>query len=276
MPLRLIGPRRQGGAFYKKRPTVRNPRGPKTKLSKPTATAVRRIAKAVIRKEAEDKMCGLRFTHSFNSSISSASECYSLVGQIVQGDDINQRVGDKIRGKYLIVRGKVQYDGGLGASVPFVPPSTVRLMILSQKNIKLATDVATRVDTGHLLKDGYGSGGTAFAYTGGEFDNLTPINREIFKVHMDRKVKFNWINQQGLTSGVPNVEWQSGNERTKYFYCKIKCPKTLVFDDGSVNVPNNFAPFFCMGAVCDDGASPWTVNTPYRVSVSAILHYEDA
>lgn len=237
-------------------------------------SSVRKVVRDVVKSEAETKYTSSAQTRQFNSSISSAGECYPLVPQVPQGDGDWQRTGEKISPKYLIVKGKLQYYNSI-TSQAYVPPSTVRLMILSQKNIKVSSAVQTAADVAHLLKPNAGTG-VAYDYTGGSVDNLTPINRDLFTVHMDKKIKLNWMNRQNFTSlGDPTVEWQVGNDRTKYFYCKIKCPKTLTFDDGNGDYPNNFAPFICVGGVNDDGTSAWSANTPYNVAWMSTLYFKD-
>lgn len=233
------------------------------------------VKRAMIR-TAETKYVSAQQDLSFNSSISSASECYAVCPAVTQGVDDYQRLGDKIRGKYLIIKGKLQYNNAYldTAGTQFIPPATCRVMILSQNNVKTSADVS-RVDTSHLLKDNVGTG-TARAYTGGQFDNLAPINRDLFRVHMDRKIKLNWINHQVvLTDTGVSISHDVGNDRTKYFYCKIPINRNMKFDDGTGNYPNSFAPFLCFGAVCDDGASPWT-NAPFHVSFTSTLYFTDA
>lgn len=239
--------------------------------------AVRAIAKSVVRKEAEDKFVSSQGSVLFNSTISSASECYTVVPQVTLGTGDYQRIGDKIRGKYLYVKGYVQLDNDYINNLSgfqWIPPFTGRVMILSQKNIKVGTDVNTRADVAHLLKDNVGTG-TARAYTSTVLDNLAPINKDLFKVHMDRKFKFSWVSKIQNNLGTDNSH-AVGQERTKYFTCRIKLPSTMTFDDGNGDWPNNFAPFLCFGAVNDDGTSPYTVGTPYRVGWLSTMYYEDA
>jgi hypothetical protein len=212
---------------------------------------------------------------AFNSSISAASECYPLMPSVVAGDNGNNRDGDRIKPKYLVIRGHLQYDNTVGFD-NFIPPSTVRVMILTQRNIKVSSDVSSRADVSHLLKDNV-STDVGRAYTGGAFDNLAPINKDLFKVYMDKKFKMKAQLYTGLGNTTDtNTKTLSGTQPTITFTKKIKCPANLYFDDGNGNTPNNFAPFVCMGAVCDDNASPWSANTPYRLVVQSILYFTDA
>lgn len=235
--------------------------------------------KKVINRTAETKYITTQSDRSFNSSVSSPTECYELVPQVTQGDGDHQRIGDKIRGKYLIIRGHVQWDTNFlqqHSTTGYLPPATLRVMILSQNNVKVGSEVSTRASPQFLLKDNVGTG-VARAYTGGMWDNLAPINKDLFRVHMDKKVKLNFVNwSYSTTGGGGQSESQAvGNDRTKYFYCKIPINRTMKFDDINLNYPNSFAPFICLGGVNDDGTSAWSLQTPYRMSWNSTLYFTD-
>lgn len=234
------------------------------------------MVKTAIHKEIENKRVGsVGVDATFNSGIA-GNEAYSLLPPIapaVSGaSNGNTRIGDKVRPRTLIVRGTVQWDHTF-ASANYCPPATARLLILTQKNIKVGTgSTIPNFDASHLLKDNIGTD-VARQYNGGAFDNLAPINTQLFKVYMDKKVKLlPYLN----TPQAATQLMAAGTTRTYSFVKKIKCPASLTFDDGNGNFANNFAPFFCFGAVCDDGTPAYTLQTPWRVRVSSILDYEDA
>lgn len=235
---------------------------------------ITKVVKRVMSRNTEVKHVGANVVDAaFNSSIGGASECYPVIPQVTMGTDGHQRIGDKIRPKYLIIKGHLQYDHAFQGN--FAPPSTVRVMILTQRNIKVASDVSSRVDTDHLLKDNIGTD-SGRAYTGSMFDNLAPINRDTFTVLMDRKFKMLPQLYTGLgNTQDTNTKTLSGTQKTYTFYKKIKCPATLYYDDGNANVANNFAPFVCMGAVTDDGSGPFSLNTPYHLTVQGELYFTD-
>jgi len=238
------------------------------------------IVKRFVHGEIENKRVGLNIDTTFNSTISSATECYNLCPPIAPdgatGTGGNQRIGDRVKPRSLIVRGTIQYDEAFNDQAIFIPPSTVRFMILSQKNLKVGSDVPIRADVGHLLKDNIGTD-VARAYNGGAFDNHAPINRNVFTVHADKKFKMLPRYYTGLYNTTDtNTKTLSGTQNTISFAIKVKVPAKLTYDDANGNFANNFAPFFCFGAVCDDGSSAWSTSTPYRVRVQSILDYEDA
>lgn len=244
----------------------------KPKLAPRVRKAVAKVAKAVLSKNVETKHVGQNVINAaFNQTISSASEMYRVLPDVTEGTAGHQRDGDKIRPKYLIVKGHIQIDDSYKDT--YLPPTTLRVMILTQRNIKSSADLS-RADYAHLLKDNVGTD-VARPYGGGIFDNLAPINKDLFTVLMDRKFKMREHMAAALgTTGVP-ISVQ-GTQRTISFVKKIKCPSTLHFDDGNGNTPNNFAPFFCMGAVSDDNSGAISLSTPYRATVLSELYFTDA
>jgi len=245
----------------------------KPRLSKPVTTAVRRIAKSVVSRASETKFISLRQDLGFNSTITGPGECYALMPPITQGTDDFQRVGDRISGRTLYISGHINYNSAFLDTIGvnnYVPPSTVRVMILSQKNIKSNQQLGL-VDTAHLLKDNVATG-VARSYNGGMTDNLAPVNKDLFRVHLDKKIKMNCVYQS--SDGTGSTGWVG--QKTAYFRCAIKLPKTLYYDDLNGDVPNNFAPFFCLGGVNDDGSSPYTLQTPYRVTFLSTAYFDDA
>lgn len=247
----------------------------KPRLAPRAAKAVTKVVKRVLARTDEVKLVGQQVIDSaFNSSVSSAGECYPILPAVGEGTAGNQRVGNKIKPRYLIVKGHLQYDHAFQGN--FAPPSTVRVMILTQKNIKVSSDVQSRADVAHLLKDNIGTD-VGRPYSGSIFDNLAPINKEVFNVLMDRKFKMLPQLYTGLGNSTDtNTKTLSGTQRTYTFYKKIKCPATLVFDDVNSPNANNFAPFVCMGAVTDDGSGPFSLSTPYHLTVQSELYFTDA
>jgi len=258
---------------YRSLAGLKSTRTRKPRLSKPMATAVKKIAKSVVSRQAETKFISLRQDLGFNSTITGPAECYALMPSITQGTDDYQRIGDRISGRTLYIKGHINYNAAFLDTVGvnnYVPPSTVRVMILSQKNIKSNNQLGL-VDTANLLKDNVATG-AGRSYSGSMTDNLAPINKDLFKVHLDKKIKMNCVYQQ--SDGTGSSGWVG--QKTAYFRCAIKLPKTLFYDTTNGDVPNNFAPFFCLGGVCDDGSSPFTLQTPYRVTFLSTAYFDDA
>lgn len=265
------------GTMNKKTGYISNAKIIKTYPRRTSTKVIRAIAKDVVRREADDKYVSSQGAVLFNSSITAPSECYPVIPQISKGDDDFQRIGEKVRGKYLYVKGYLQYNLNyleFAVGNQYLPPVTARVMILSQKNVKVGGEVSSRIDVAHLLKDNVGTG-TARPYNGGILDNLAPINKNLFHVYMDKKIKLNWV-QRGDQTNTGDTGFGVGNDHTKYFTCKIKLPASLTFDNGNGDWPNNFAPFLCFGAVNDDGSTKYSVGTPFRLGWISTAYYEDS
>lgn len=228
--------------------------------------------KRILRREEETKHVGQNVINAaFNQTISSAGEGYRVLPDVSEGTDGHERIGNKVKGKYLIVKGHVQYDRSI--TDDYMPPSTLRLMILTQRDIKSSGQISTNFDYASLLKDNVGTD-AARPYGGNMFDNLAPINTDKFRVLMDRKVKFREHIVAGL--GLTGFAQTQGTQVTYTFSKKIKVPATLHFDDLNGDTPNNFAPIFCMGAVSDDNSGAISLSMPYRVTVQSELYFTDA
>jgi len=257
MPARLIGPRRPGGAFYKKRPSVRNPR---PRAGKVLTAAIKKVVKS----QAEKKFMNSNQTYRSNSGIN-VGDLVGVIPAISQGVDDFNRIGDKIRPTSLIVKVTLCNDNSAYATHN-VPPFTARVFVLSQKNIKSLTGLSG-VATGSLLR----LSGTEIAYLGGTGDNMLPINRDLFTVHGDRKVHFAGQSITGVTQ-----TWTQSNKAVSMTF-RVKCPASFTYDDAiSTTLPVNFAPFLAVGYQYDDGQVPDLVNTNLRVQVEYSVSYTDA
>lgn len=246
----------------------------KTYSKRRATKQLRKVLKSVVNRSMETKYVSAKYDTTHNSGIGSADP-FALCPAVTQGTDDYQRVGDRIKGKYLYIKGKVQWDMNyiLSNGSTNLPPVTIRALILSQRNVRSNAAIPGDVITAALLKDNVGTG-AARSYTGGPWDNLAPINKDLFTVHMDKKIKLNWFHPTDVTTG--SAVATSGTDHTKYFYCRIPVKKNLYFDSTLGNVPDNFAPFFVLGAVNDDGEAPYTTGTPFHVSMLSTLYFTDA
>lgn len=242
---------------------------------------MRRTIKTIARRAVapEVKYVGNDILDSmFNSSISSGSECYPVMPLVTQGDGDHQRVGDKIKGRYLYVKGYVTYDQTTVASGQSGGPNhpiVARLLILSQKNIKSNNLVQANVRVGNLLDDRIGTDATRSFTGANSYDITAPINKDLFVVHYDKKIR---LSPQGLAgAGNSDALWTQG-QKAVYFKAKIKTPNTLTFDDSAftAGTPTNFAPFMCVGWAYADGEAPPEPNvTPVHVQCQSTVYFTD-
>lgn len=213
----------------------------------------------------------------FNQTISANTELYPIVPSIPEyagtaNTSSCTRIGEKVKPRSLIVRGTIQYDESITAD--YVAPNTVRVMILANKKVKTNGKISTDGGYASLLKDAAAGTSVGRPYGAGAYDNLAPINTDLFKVYFDKKYTMREHIVAGLgTTGITSVQ---GTQPAIHFKVKIPCPSHLSFDDTTGDDPNNFAPFICVGGVPDDNSSAFTLTPVYRVRVQSVLYYEDA
>jgi len=225
-------------------------------------------AKKAISRANENKQVGWQVESNtqHNSAISSA-DCYPLVQQIGTGTTATRRQGDRITPKSLVVRGVLSWNADDCNTSQNI---YARIIIASQKNIKTGSAVAGGgVDAARLLKPSLDSAPeTQFA--GATMDLNTPINKELFRVYMDKIVK---LTVSVVTGGGREAMPLYSARWTKVFK---KLPSSFTYDAGNGDWANNFAPFVAVGYAYSDGSSPDTTTTKLIHNVLSVLDYEDA
>lgn len=211
---------------------------------------------------------------TFNNTISSA-DLYPVCPGVSQGVGDYQRLGTKIRGKYLYIRGTVSLadsmnTGSGGYADQANGPIVARLLCLQSKAAKTNGAISS-VPIGSLLDDRIGTGATR-AFAGNSYDVYAPLNKDLFTVYMDKKVKL--IPQQA--SGVSTYPYVG--QRTHAFSCRVPAPKGMSFDDtSSGNNPTNFAPFFCAAWAYVNDKVPGTADqVPVAIQAISTLYFTDA
>lgn len=226
----------------------------------------------------EVKYVGARVVDAnFNNTIA-APDLYPVCPDVSQGVGDYQRLGTRIRGRYLYVRGTVSLNDAMNtASGGFTTqsngPIIVRLMILSNKQATTNGQIGgigNQVSINTLLDDRIGTGATR-AFAGNNYDIYAPLNKDTFVVHMDRKV--NLIPQEA--AGIGTYPYMG--QRTYSFVCRIKAP-AMTFDDTALgNSPANFAPFLCAGWAYANDKTPGTSDqVPVHIQAISTLYFTDA
>lgn len=239
------------------------------RLAPKTKKAVTKIVKSVIARNQENKMIGwLTEENVAHNTAIGAADCVPLVQQIAPGVSAQQRVGDRIKPRSLRVKGVVSFQPDTCTTQQNL---YVRIIIASQKNLKVGSEiVAGGVDTAHLLRPGY-VGGDQIAFSGLTRNLTEPINKDLFRVYLDKVVK---LTVSSVTGGGKE---QMPLYSARYSFRMKQMPAYLTYDDGNGNWANNFAPFFCMGYAFSDGTGP-DLPTYTRLinNCSTFLEYEDA
>jgi len=211
--------------------------------------------KALLHKNVETKYMGLTYNAGFNNRISGTSDLIKIIPDISSGTGNNDRLGNKItpKGLKVVVSMTVNQVNG-STSIPMLP----RLMVLSAKNVKAWTDIAS-VDVTKFLDDGVAER----AFGGDITDYQCPLNKEYVIAHKDIKTE--------LSLGTA----EQNGQRTRTYTFWIKCPKVLNYNDFDVT-PTNFAPFLCMGFAVGDFSVPSEAFLGVRLALTSMLYYEDA
>lgn len=226
----------------------------------------------MISKKAENKLIGNLVEDEVlhNSAIGSA-DCEPIVPEIAPldaagGSTARQRVGDRITPKYLRVDGVVSLN-------PSSPPTGrsdiyARVIIAAQKDVKTgAAILGGGISANTLLRPGYGATANEVQFGGNTADLLYDINKDKFKVYMDKIVKLSQVSE-GATE-------QNGNYSFRYSYTFKDMPTALTFDEENGNWPNNFAPFIAVGYAYSDGTGPDAVATKLVHTCYSQLQFED-
>jgi len=226
-----------------------------------TKTAIRAIAKQVVRKEVENKFVGgiVENSYQHNGQISLA-DMYPLLPPVAPGNGYNQRNGNKIKPKYLEYRVRVS----LNESADLTTPYHIDLWCLTSKRVKSYNVPGGlgggAIDITQLLD---GGSGTNLPFDATTMNALLPVNKEEFNVLAHRSFKL-------TTSTAEDHRGTSFKEMR----IRLKCPSTLLYD--ATNYAENFAPFTVLGWSRDDGIQPSILSTHVTVTSWSILYYEDA
>lgn len=197
-----------------------------------------------------------------NSPIS-LGDMYPLVQQLTKGDEIYQREGDRVKPKSLTVKGQISLNPDYN---PDTKAMYVRVVIAQQKTVRSVSNFGS-LDPDHLLKPTF-AGASEQAFGGGEPQLAYPINRDLYRVYMDKTFL---ITPTGAAGGDTRI----GNQK-KWSYRFKQLPATLTYDAGNGDYCNNFAPFVALGYAYADGTGADVLVTRIQHSVYSQLTFEDA
>lgn len=261
MPARLIGPRRPGGGFYKKRPAVKKPRAARVNAQVATVGKVKKMIGKMVETKFVTRDLEINTTH--NSQIS-APDMLPIVPTIAQGTDDFQRVGDTIRPTKLNIRGIISMDR---TNVSSNQVLLVRVLVLEPRNAKTylvsVPQYATYANA--LLKLNLQTGTATAPFVGNTNDLQYMPNPDLFKVLYDKTFRI-----------APTADGVEENPSSVIRWSKnLKIPKVFDYTDGT-NLPVNYNPFYCLGYVYADGTGPDVLTTKIITQTQATLYYKDA
>jgi len=221
------------------------------------------LMRKMLNQNTENKEVGWRIQPnvSHNSGITNA-DLVPIVPEIASGTDGSSRLGDRVKPTSLVVKGVVSVDEN-----PDIRPFYVRIIMASQKDVKVGSAVGTSTDPAHLLRTAI-PGASEIAFQGNREELNYYVNDNKFRVYYDKQFL---VTPSTVASGQP----QKGSQ-FKFSKTFKSLPAHFSFDEGNGNWVNNFAPFFAIGYAYADGGAPDTVTTRISCEAYARLSYEDA
>lgn len=248
------------------RKAVRRPAKKSTvrkRTTKKRVNTIKKIAKQVIRQQAEHKICSDAVTATnFNSGITSTSEMYPAYPPMFRGQTQNARNGDDVRAKALILRGRIRISNTSTAP----QPKQVFLYVLEDK-VQRDNNAVT---TFQFLNDGDG-GMTNF--DGSVLNSLLPVYVDRFRVIAKKTFR---LTQDYMPGSVQTNRVDLASKSYAYFNIKIPLKgKELRYDNsGSYGYPENSNIVYCLGYVNQDGAIDVALQD-VELQMQKMLYYMD-
>jgi len=201
---------------------------------------------------------------SHNSAISNG-DLKPLLPKITSGTDGSTRLGDRVKPLSLTVKGVVSIFEN-----PDTKPFYVRVMMLTQKDVKVGSKIGVDTDPDHLLRTAI-VGASEIPFNGNREELNFMVNDNKFRVLFDKQYLIAPVSTTGLSAG----------NSAQYSQFKFKktitgLPAHLSFDEGNGDWANNYAPFLAIGYAYADGSAPDTVTTRISTDVYSRLTFEDA
>ncbi|AXH77444.1 MAG: coat protein [Cressdnaviricota sp.] len=245
------------------------------------------VSKLVDRKITQSLEPKIAYIHynrnSFDNLPNSANRVWQLIPRISQGVERDERTGTRVNAKALTIKGVLTIPAA--SWIPVIPPAPdlnadradiqVRLLCLSSKRLRSFYDVQLNwTAQANLYSQIFKPGSNSQAPTGQQLDQWTPVNREAFTVHADKKFS--------MTRGTllfPDPTSSSGAAHmpaiNKKFNINVKCKnKKIYYEDETSLYPAEFQPFLIAMYSYTNGASQSNVNV-LNMEYYSELHYNE-
>lgn len=240
------------------------------------------LVRKLLDKKTEDKFISWENAPggiaTLGRAIGPLGSVFRLIQNIPSGSEAYQRLGDKVRPKYLMVRGFV----AINFPVPVETAARVRILAVSDKSNKNASPIVNPgPPLGALLNDNLLAlaPSVAHGYRGFPDDDNSQVNLDQFTLYHDKH--YDLIQAGKTPAASPPIQGTGAMVVYKYFKMKIKCPAVLDFTDSNGDFPTNFCPYLLMGYSYPEGwslppADPDPLANQVRWYVRSTLVYEDA
>lgn len=212
---------------------------------------------------SSNNILGSGFNTTTNYGFTSTS---SIIPAIQQGVGQQQRVGNKINpvGR-LIVKGYVLALPVNATNNAYInTPFSVRIVVWRQKQNMTAISNTAFLDNGIT--------GAGNDFDGTLYNLMEPYNKDKFEIGAVRTFQ---LQPNYSTGGVTNFENLSKYPVNKFFRMTVKLPKTLLYNDTSLD-PQNSRWYMSAGIVQSTGSVISNTNIRATITADAILYYTDA
>jgi len=223
-----------------------------------TARRIAPVVKRIISRQEETKCCGFTIENavSHNAIISNA-DAVALLPVVAQGTGSSERVGDKVKGLYLKVKGCLSYYDRGQAAVQ--SPMIVKIFCLRQKGLGNLQTALASVNLPNFLDNG----GATNSWDGSTLRAMWRVNTDLFDVLASRTIK------------ISDTDVENHKAQTGHYSMSIKVPSTMKWSPGN-QYPDNFAPFFVLGWYYEDGSTPSAMDVNIINTAYGFLYYKDA
>lgn len=206
--------------------------------------------------------CGFNST-STNSGLTTTD---SIIPLIIQGDTVSQRDGNRIKVKSLSVRLQLQAKPVSSTNAQEGLPFYVRVVFYNRKD-----SMTNNTNTG-ILDEGGSS--TNFTYDAGSL--LLNYNKDLFNIIKSKTYKMAPCQAADIFGVTLPREPPNGFVSHVLKKFKIKCPKTMIYDDTTAQPMHRI--YAAIGVVNADGSNIFPVvgGTRLRVCMDTHLIFEDS
>lgn len=292
MAKRKIGPRLPSGMFTKNR-------APRTKRAPRATPALTRAITTVINRKAETKRAvwysGLTNDGAFANNAyvahnplitSNSTDILRLIPYVKPGTGNNQRIGDRIVPKSLVVNGALKLSDGTinGVNAEFRDDVVVVLYVLQHKTLKSYKSLTASNDFLQMLSTGEQD---TTAFDGTVTASQLPVEDSAYRLLAKKKIRLRYAGAiPGSATGVPtNAVVSVANAHSYYadfsFNLSKHLPAQFLYPELSpgappaadANDPTNSSIFLCCGFYNMDGQSALTQLID--IQWSSQLKYKD-
>lgn len=222
----------------------------------------------LIEDQKEMKVALHQVSDSYIADIIESGDLKQLQPIITQGTDSNQRVGDSIMLKKVVIRGYYRTTTPGFTTSASNSRIQLRQFIMAQRGVNAATlfDTPATFDQNNFLENSH-------AYTGGVLDFITPVNKTAFSVKRERRMTLYQPSLVSLAAGQSSTAGIGLNNSIKYFTHEWNCNQLLRYKTGGANRSDDWKYFMAQAVTMPDGAND---DLATRLTYNVTFYYTDA